>query len=257
MGSGVTWNVISASTIGTAHVANGGHCQDTCFADVVTGADGAPHLVCLVSDGAGSAQFAAQGAELACSTAIAGIETTLSRGGNIARADIAEWVVAIQEAIRNAASSQGHTSRDYACTLVGAVVGTQSAAFFQIGDGAIVVSNPSVQGVVFWPEPGAYANMTHFVTDDDALGHLCMAIVPVNVEEIGVFSDGLQRLALAFDAKLPHHPFFDPMFNVLRSKKQDECEALSVQLSQFLDSKQVNERTDDDKSLILATRRTA
>ncbi|SOY52703.1 conserved hypothetical protein [Cupriavidus taiwanensis] len=172
-------------------------------------------------------------------------------------ADIAEWVIAIQEAVRRAAAAVEATPRDYACTLVGAVVGTCNAVFFQIGDGAIVVSNRVAQGVVFWPEAGPYANMTHFVTDEDALDHLCIEMASVEVEEIALFSDGLQRLALAFDTRLPHHPFFDPMFGVLRSKKLEECEAVSAQLSKFLSSPQVNERTDDDKTLILATRRTA
>ncbi|MGA0525444.1 protein phosphatase 2C domain-containing protein, partial [Escherichia coli] len=65
------------------------------------------------------------------------------------------------------------------------------------------------------------------------------------------------RLALAFETKLPHQPFFEPMFSVLRRTEPSDCEGLSAQLGQFLNSPQVNERTDDDKTLVLATRRTA
>jgi len=69
------------------------------------------------------------------------------------------------------------------------------------------------------------------------------------------YSDGVQRLALSFEQRIPHNPFFEPMLNVLRNQKSAECEALDQQLAHFLNSPQINERTDDDKTLILATRR--
>ncbi|WP_185642892.1 PP2C family serine/threonine-protein phosphatase [Burkholderia sp. Bp9140] len=253
----MTWKAVSASAVGTAHALNGGHCQDTCVVEVVPGPDQAPYLVCLVSDGAGSARFAARGSDLACSTAMASIKATLRRGGGLSKGSVVDWLNAVQEAVGETAAATDAACRDYACTLLGAVVGDNDALFFQIGDGAIVVSNHTAQGAVFWPDAGPYANMTHFVTDEDALVHLYVEMASVHVEEIALFSDGLQRLALAFDSRMPHHPFFDPMFAVLRGKKPEECEALGTQLLQFLGDPKVNERTDDDKTLVLATRRTA
>ncbi|WP_425218990.1 PP2C family serine/threonine-protein phosphatase [Ralstonia solanacearum] len=255
LGGGVTWRIINASAIGTSHMAGGHACQDTCFVDSLKAPDGAEYLVCLVSDGAGSARYAEQGSDLACTTAMACIEATLARGVGVCDSDVGDWVAGVQAAVQKAADAVGATARDYACTLLGAVIGQGSALFFQVGDGAIVVSSPTVQGVVFWPDAGPYANMTHFVTDDDAVENLGIATALVDVEEVALFSDGLQRLALAFETKLPHQPFFEPMFSVLRRKQPSECEALSTQLGQFLNSPQVNERTDDDKTLILATRR--
>ena len=112
---------------------------------------------------------------------------------------------------------------------------------------------------VFWPESGEYANMTHFVTDEDALAHLRTKIWISSVserlpEEIAMFSDGLQRLALVYQSQTVHNPFFEPMFAQLRNADVRTCDVLSDQLARFLDSPIINERTDDDKTLVLASR---
>ncbi|MCG5077498.1 protein phosphatase 2C domain-containing protein [Paraburkholderia sp. RG36] len=223
----------------------------------MSGHDGASFLVCLVSDGAGSARFAAQGSALACSAAMASIEATLQSGETLCRDKAVGWLETVRSAIQAAADKAQGASRDYACTLLGAVVGERNALFFQIGDGAIVVTNPAARGVVFWPEEGPYVNMTHFVTDEDALTNLEVVAAPMQVEEVALFSDGLQRLALSFESRMPHHPFFDPMFAVLRGKRLEDCEELCDHLAKFLSSAPINERTDDDKTLVMATRGTA
>jgi hypothetical protein len=45
------------------------------------------------------------------------------------------------------------------------------------------------------------------------------------------------------------------MFDRLRLERLGEAEALRAPLADFLDSHAVNSRTDDDKTLLLATRR--
>ncbi len=63
--------------------------------------------------------------------------------------------------------------RDYACTLLFALVGVEAAVFRQIGDGVIVVNDQSSHwSWVFWPERGEFANTTFFVTDAVAADHL-------------------------------------------------------------------------------------
>ena len=65
-------------------------------------------------------------------------------------------------------------------------------------------------------------------------------------------TDGLQRLALDFSAKQPHAEFFHPLFQAIKiSAKSDD---LSTALKAFLNSPIINERTDDDKTLVLAVR---
>lgn len=250
------WKVISASAIGAAHVEASQPCQDDCYSEVIRGADGMDYLLCLVADGAGSAKEGGKGAELACIAARSSIESSLGALQSIPLDEslVEEWVEAVRHAILEEADAQSLTTREYACTLLGAVVGPSKAIFFQIGDGAIVAANGYTQGVVFWPDSGPYANMTYFVTEEDALEHLHVSVTSAQIDEVALFSDGLQRLALSFEHRTPHAPFFEPMLNVLRNRAPSECEDLGAQLARFLSSPQINERTDDDKTLVLATR---
>jgi len=253
------WKVIRSSEVGTSHIGSDKPCQDSCFAGVFQGYDAHDYLVCVVSDGAGSAIRGGDGAELACEVIARNVEASLNEISFNPFTELSAhtWVKNVQSTIAQTALSYGLTSRDYACTLLGAVIGSTSAIFFQVGDGGIVVSNGWAQGVVFWPDSGPYANMTYFVTDDDGLEHLHVSVANSRIDEVALFSDGLQRLALSFESKTPHMPFFEPMFKILRKASLDECEILDNQLSKFLQSSQVNERTDDDKTLLLATYRTA
>jgi hypothetical protein len=66
------------------------------------------------------------------------------------------------------------------------------------------------------------------------------------------FTDGIQALALNFAAKCVHVPFFESMLAALR-ECDDETSLLSPLIS-FLSSERVNQRTDDDKTLVLARR---
>ena len=248
------WKTIHASVIGTSHIASGTPCQDESIANILYDINGNDYLVCVVADGAGSATKGGRGAELACVTAISSIEGYLKEATIFIPENVTGWIKKIRQIIFSEAETEELTGRDFACTLLGAVIAQEVAVFFQIGDGAIVISNNNVQGVAFWPDSGQYANMTYFVTDEDALSHLQVAIIDTNIDEVAILSDGLQRLALLFDKKSPHAPFFDSMLCALRLQPEDQAEALQPHLVNFLKSDQVNERTDDDKTLILATK---
>jgi serine/threonine protein phosphatase PrpC len=250
------WKIIQASTIGTSHIKSGCLCQDSCYADTHRTANKKDFFIAVVSDGAGSAKEGGKGAELACKTAISCISKDLEKEfTDFTEETIVSWVTAIREILSEKATEDRLDIRDFACTLLGAIIGSDYSLFFQIGDGAIVLSVNDIQGVVFWPEAGEYANMTYFITDQDALSHLHIHMSNMPFEEIALFSDGIQRLALSFAQQCPHPPFFDPMFSVLRKQSLELCHVLDGQLKQFLNSPAVNERTDDDKTLILATKR--
>lgn len=251
------WRFIGASVVGTSHIEAGAPPQDECFAELLTAADGSLVLVCAVADGAGSATEGARGAELAVLTVVQAVEEHLKRStvATVTEDTNRGFLERVRAAIRREADEQGRVPRDYACTLLCAVIGERHAACVQVGDGAIVAASGGAHGVVFWPAAGPYANMTHFVCDDDAQENVQSMCVEARIDEVALFSDGLQRLALSFANLTPHAPFFDPMLAALRAAPDEECPDLEEQLRQFLGSAAVNQRTDDDKSLILATRR--
>jgi hypothetical protein len=214
-------------------------------------------LLAIVADGAGSASHGGRGAAIACETGSAAIEQWVQQATSLASLSpeaVTSWVSAIRQSLDHAAAAKGLTPRDFACTLLGAVIGVKAAVFFQIGDGAIVIGDGRDFQPVFWPETGEYANMTYFVTDTDALDHLQVALVLSPPDEVAMFSDGLQRLALVYESQTAYTPFFEPMFTPLRQVELTACDRLSDQLACFLASPKVNERTDDDKTLVLATR---
>lgn len=148
--------------------------------------------------------------------------------------------------------------RDYSTTMLGAIVGKDSATFLQIGDGAIVIDDPQDEEEfcwVFWPEESEYANVTYFATAQDASEHIQIAVLDRAPMEVALFTDGLQRLALHIASKTAHSPFFRAMFKPIRQSKTGFSEADKLSVTRFLESPSVLERTNDDKSLVLATRR--
>jgi hypothetical protein len=142
-----------------------------------------------------------------------------------------------------------------ATTLAVVIAGPRSTSFFQIGDGGIIVRNHGVYGVVFWPQSGEYANSTNFVTSEDYRDWLDFLTVAESCSDIALLTDGLERLALSFNQQTPHAPFFQPLFNALRNT--DDLPGLSEGLRTFLGSTSVQNRSDDDKTLILASRERA
>lgn len=224
--------------------------------------DGSEVLLAVASDGAGSASRSEEGSELACSMFAEAVERHLTDGGRVdtlTRAFCEAWIGRFQRAVRVRAAKAGCRSREFACTFLATVICGDTAVFVQIGDGAIVYSEKEdVYMWEFWPQQGEYENMTYFATQSSAKKHLQHSLHSGrSYNEVAVFTDGLQRLALHYQTKTAYEPFFRPFFSVLRRLETPEDDRYRDSLRAFLDSNRVNERTDDDKTLVLATRAVA
>jgi hypothetical protein len=261
------WRYAAASAIGTSHMKQQRSCEDAYRCEVLRTAAGETVLTAFVADGAGSAQRAEAGAQLACSLALDEIRNLLATGGSIADVDaefLAAWLARLRSEVILRAEAEGLRPREFACTLLGAVVGSATAAFFQVGDGAIVISSHPGEKTeetedeyrwVFWPATGEYENTTFFATQPNAAEHLQHTYVENPIDEVALFSDGLQRLVLDFRNRTAPAPFFRSMLSWVRAAGDEELPLLSARLTGHLSSPLVNDRTDDDKTLILATRR--
>lgn len=250
------WRYVYASVPGVAHRASGADCQDACAAGrLETG--GEPALVLVVADGAGSAAAARAGAELACQALLAEW-AALVEGTPVVEwtRDLAETLIErVQATLDQQAAATGLPVREFACTLLGAVLAADGALFLQVGDGAIVIGTGDEYWPVFWPQAGEYANETYFVTDANAFARLEFAATREPVTEIALLTDGLQGLALHYQTRQAHAPFFRPLFQRLRAAPEPGCPPeLQTALARFLDDPALNQRTHDDKTLILATR---
>ena len=254
------WRVLAQSAIGSSHLRENLPCQDMCAAAVLHDAQGHAVLALVASDGAGSACRAQEGARLVSDLFMEQARDHVAAGtgaGALTLSQATEWVRRIAKGIREHAESLNLVPRDLASTLVGIIADRSGLAGFQVGDGAIVLASGLEYRPLFWPERGQYANMTHFVSDEDATDHLQFAVEREVADEIAVLTDGLQSLALNYAAKSAHAPFFAPLFIPIRDAVSSEAvQSLAEPLAHFLSSASLERRTDDDKTLILATRRT-
>jgi hypothetical protein len=247
------WKIISASVAGTLHRARELPCQDS-YAFRVFETNAGEILTIAVSDGAGSAKFADTGSRFACDFFISAVTSLLENGGKFSHLNRDFFLQFLQTfQTQLLAKTENQDLCDYACTFLAVAASETETVFAQIGDGAIVYSSEPDEFCLFAvPQQGEYANSTNFLTDETAADNLQFERIETCVEELAIFTDGLQRLTLDFQSKQPHQPFFRSMFAPLRAEMS--ASNLEEKLSQFLDSPKINERTDDDKTLILASR---
>lgn len=217
-----------------------------------------PVLIACVSDGAGSASHSHIGSAWACETLADEIADFLGSGRPLTeatRADADVWCVNVHRCLVAQAEEAAVMPRQLACTLMGVAVSDAGAVYVHIGDGAIVVNFGEEYVPIFWPQNGQYANMTYFITEAEALTHVQFAVTSDAPDEVALLTDGLQTLALKFDSKTAYAPFFRALFSQVRDEPEGEAQRLTSALAEFLDSGPVNARTDDDKTLVLATRK--
>jgi len=247
------WRLLQQSLEGTSHRRSGTPCQDSCAATVTCPGQEC-FLVVACADGAGSAVLSQEGSALACRRFVEVACEALAREGAEAVRNpevIRGWYRRVRQSVEEEAARREVSPRELACTLLTAVVGEHGAVFAQVGDGAMVVRQGEDYVPVFWPQVGQYANSTWFITSRD-MEEVLEVTCGEPVDELAVFTDGLQMLALHFASHSAHRPFFEPLFDVLRGSENPE--ALEGPLRAFLDSPAVNERTEDDKTLVLAVR---
>jgi hypothetical protein len=249
------WKLIFDSVVGTSHRVRAEECQDSHLA-LVTRVSGEDVLVAACADGAGSAPHSSIGSKLACERVVAIAVAALDRKLAVAEIDrgiVQAWYREVRDALSDEALRMEVDVADLATTLLVSVVGDEASAFAQVGDGAIVVGAKDGYGTVFWPEQGEYANITTFLTSAGFEEQIAFDRRD-RCDEVAMLTDGLQRLALDFNAQTAHGPFFKGMFDALKSAATHED--LFAPLRSFLSSSSVNDRTDDDKTIILATRKT-
>lgn len=250
--------IAHALVIGATHLAQNTECQDRFICRTIETREG-EILIAAVADGAGSTSRGQIGAETACNIFADKTEDFLQGHDASLRSLNAEfgkyWLSFFQQKIAKISQTEGKPLRDYASTFVAAVVGENSAAFFQVGDSAAVYSTVEDAGnYVFGIDPieSEYANVTQFLTDGEAFANLRFNFIESAIEDLILFSDGIFAVAVDYKTGQPHTPFLQPMIAPL--KKTNDINGLNAKLESFLSSPKMNEKTDDDKTIILVTR---
>lgn len=250
------WKIIGQSVTGTSHLQSQRDCEDALEFKTISLRDGDEALICCVSDGAGSALHAAEAATHCVKTTVQAVSEGITANGHITENAVIGILEKVYDDLLQKAAEKGMHINEYSCTLLGAVITAETAVFFQVGDGAIIRdTNPDQYATIWWPHNGEYSNTTAFLVDDCNMSHLRVVTLSEPISEIAIFTDGLQLLTLNNESLSVHQPFFNDLFKWLRMATQHEhLTVLNRKLGEYLNSEAINNRTDDDKTLFLATR---
>ncbi|TAG76086.1 MAG: protein phosphatase 2C domain-containing protein [Oscillatoriales cyanobacterium] len=247
------WEIVGCSAIGTKHVTGGTPCQDAVFYEMISDRI----IIGAVSDGMGSARRSDVGSKLAVQTALSQIKSTqcwLNQPKNDegAREIFRSVLGQVQAALKREAENGGYSVKDLNCTLLAFVATPEWLAAMQVGDGLIVVRPKGKDyQLVFMPDKGEFCNETTSVTSSHALEEMEVCVKSGSYEFICAATDGIENISLVKpDNWRPFEGFFKPLekqimlsTNSLAHKKKE--------IEDFLNSEQINQKTDDDKTLLL------
>jgi hypothetical protein len=252
------WRHFCSSVRGTSHESGGLRCQD---ASLLVLCDArAETLVLALSDGAGSARHAEQGAALVVriwsetfSRLLADRPDPAAVLEACAASSVEEILCRIAKEVAREAAALGALPEDFSATLLGAVLTPSNALLAQVGDGCWVGLVEEGLSCLTWPLGGEFAGQTTFATSPGARTALQLVHLPRAPAALAGFTDGLERLLIDFQTRLPAAGFFLPTFEALRQ----DTPGFHHHMEAFLRSEKVCVRTDDDKSLALVVRDSA
>jgi serine/threonine protein phosphatase PrpC len=248
----VGWKWVSASACGTSHTRLETPRQD---ANRVVLRSSNKIFIAAVCDGAGTAEYGGQGAAIAARTFTNEIANSVKRSlKNITDQVIWDAVDLIRDQITIAAQKRDLVMRDFATTLVASISDGRNTITVHVGDGTIAgrLAKDGLWQSLSWPEHGEYASTTFFLTDTSEV-KLRVSRFSEPIDRIVLMTDGLERLALDFAQLVPHAPFFAGISEPISAEGDNRgSPKLAKALQKYLDSPAINERTDDDKTLVIA-----
>lgn len=248
------WRVVGASVVGASHLERAVPCQDAHHYRVLAGGE----LLVAVADGAGSAARAEVGASRAVATAIEKLAQSLpeldtTEGETGWKRLMAQVFESVRVELDAVAQLENRPLRDFATTLTVAVVTAEWTVVGQLGDGAAVAQIASGRlKLTVTPQRGEYANEAYFVTLVNALENVTVCTWREQVMALVMMTDGLLRLALQLPTYEPYGPFIEPLL-AFTAQQRDEAQARE-RLAGVLASARICDRTDDDKTLVIAVR---
>ena len=244
------WRVFGASVTGKAHLDKEIPCQDAHAHAEVNGV-----LVAIVCDGAGSARLSEQGAQFVATHAVQALAGRLEQGATVQDLHdgaLAGTLAQIRAALADIARAANATLDDYACTVVGVVMGPDAGFFFHLGDGLGVAQRMDGGELISLPANGEYANETYFISGERWREQLRLLAIPQVVRGVVLMSDGCMPFAMSKNNAALYAPFMDAVQGYLR--KVESVELGNAALASTLADPRTHQITGDDKTLLLALR---
>lgn len=243
----MSWKVFAASAKGSSHVTGGLPCQD---------ASAFQHrgewLMAVVCDGAGSAASSHVGSTVICAQVIEKLSAQADVLASLDAADFDSLITEILGEVRDGLDAHARIAkadlRDYAATVVGAVMGPTHGWFFHIGDG-LGVARHADGDTLSLPENGEYANETYFLSGSQWRDHLRITPIDQPTSRLMLMSDGAMPFVMAKGHQAVYAPFVDPVERFLRDADENVG---AKALAATLDDPRTCEITSDDKTLLIA-----
>jgi hypothetical protein len=263
------WRIARASVIGSGHIHAGMPCQDSNYVMQV-----GDTVIIAVSDGLGAASFSDRGSTFICADVVnrlaQGITppeptfiesvsqfiTGVAASSIDMQAVMTNAVTASRAALIELATAAQHEPRDYACTLLVAVLSPDAWHVVHIGDGAVVGIEPTTTvRTLSAPDNGEFINVTVPVTSSDYLQHLRYSHGKESLYGIALLSDGVQPMCINYKNNAPFPGFFQPLIAWLAAFPQHTLADASAGLHTLLDSEKLRQKSDDDMTLVLVLTR--
>lgn len=251
-----TWRCTGMSTQGQSHIRDDKPCQDAQGWAQVNDT-----LVLACADGAGSAKHAEWGSAKAVETAIGHLlirslyQRSPEESAEKLSDDLKKACEIARKSLINLSEFKQVPLRDLATTFLIAVVKKDYTAVAQIGDGAIVCSLKGLDHIQGLTKPfqGEYINQAVFLTQDNYEKYLQIKVLKGEAENIALFSDGFEPVAIKYATGEPNKALFEGLFKFMQDTESETIRQEAV--SRLLNGKRIAERSDDDKTLLLATNR--
>ncbi|MFP1454281.1 PP2C family serine/threonine-protein phosphatase [Escherichia coli] len=144
----------------------------------------------MSADGAGSVSQGGEGAMLAVNEAMAYMSQKVQGGNWGLMISSHGYCADYSSATFCQAEAKELAVRDFACTFLGLISSANGTLIMQIGDGGVVVDFGHGLQLPLTPMVGEYANMTHFITDEDAVSRLETFTSTERVHKVAAFTDG-------------------------------------------------------------------
>lgn len=235
---------LADARVGVCHLLDHIPCQDT--ARVRRHGDG---WVLCIADGATGAKYGAAASAIATGFAgdwLARRSVTPRRWkstlrGALTRANFGIRLTALQRKV---------PLEDFSTTLLVAIASPSQVFAAQVGDGSLIVEEPSGELTTVLKEcrSGAY-NVTSFVSEDSFLNAAQFGSYRGNVRGLMAITDGLEPAAFDADGE-PWPGFIAPVLNTVRELSLTRARK---EIRTLLDSPRLRAITSDDVSIAVAT----
>lgn len=211
----------------------------------------------VLADGAGSASKGALGAQLAVDISLNRYAEWIEQQAFAVCPSDENWFTCAQQLLQEIQESLNHYANrglysltDLACTLLVFLATPNWLAGFQIGDSHLVLRQQEQDAYLLACKPmrGEYANETIFITSPEANSQIKTWIYSQSIGFIAAGSDGIEPVSLQYPDLQPFSGFYKTLDQWLQNSQADDLQQLEI----FLASERLEQRTSDDRSLILA-----